>query len=236
MRFNPRSSAPHLHPASAWDRISDPQADFNSDEQGWITGLVLHRASDAAIETGIKRWSVQSHVLRFERHQFFYFIRGRGTFRSGSGDIAAGPGMALHIKSGFEAELAVMETLEATYMHCEGGSGQPMISRDAMSAAPLQDWGLVPTMVEGSSRTAGILLSRDDDGRAESGLWTCTPGIWRCEVTRDEFCHFLDGRCIYTHKSGERIEIAPDTLAFFPAGWCGECRVEQTIRKVYMIR
>jgi len=60
--------------------------------------------------------------------------------------------------------------------------------------------------------------------------------LWRCEVTSDEFCHFIDGRCVYAHESGERIEIAPDTLAFFPAGWRGECEVLQTVRKLYMIR
>ena len=55
-------------------------------------------------------------------------------------------------------------------------------------------------------------------------------------MTRDEFCHFLAGRCTYTHDSGEVIEIAPDTIAFFPAGWAGTCRVHDTVRKVYMIR
>ena len=53
---------------------------------------------------------------------------------------------------------------------------------------------------------------------------------------RDEFCHFLEGRCTYTHESGEVIEIAPETAAFFPAGWKGTCRVHETVRKVYMAR
>jgi len=53
---------------------------------------------------------------------------------------------------------------------------------------------------------------------------------------RDEFCHFLSGRCTYTHESGEIIEIEPDTAAFFPAGWTGTCRIHETVRKVYMIR
>jgi len=28
----------------------------------------------------------------------------------------------------------------------------------------------------------------------------------------------------------------PDTLAYFPKGWKGTCRVRETIRKVYMIQ
>jgi uncharacterized protein len=38
------------------------------------------------------------------------------------------------------------------------------------------------------------------------------------------------------HESGEVIDIAPDTLAFFPRGWRGTCHITETIRKVYMIR
>ena len=67
-------------------------------------------------------------------------------------------------------------------------------------------------------------------------MWICTPGYWECKVTHDEFCHFLEGRCTYTHESGEVIEVEPGTVAFFPAGWNGVCRVHRTVRKVYMVR
>lgn len=111
----------------------------------------------------------------------------------------------------------------------------PML-RDPTGAADLVDWGPVPTMIEGQSRTSGILLHKGPDGSPESGIWICTPGLWDCQVTRDELCHFLAGRCTYTHESGEVIEITPDTAAFFPEGWKGTCRVHETVRKVYMIR
>jgi hypothetical protein len=91
-------------------------------------------------------------------------------------------------------------------------------------------------MIDGTSMTSGILLSREANGPAESGIWTCTPGFWRCEVTSDEYCHFLAGACTYTHENGETIDIKPDTLAFFPQGWKGTCNVSRTMRKVYMIR
>ncbi|MBT7562816.1 MAG: DUF861 domain-containing protein, partial [Proteobacteria bacterium] len=57
-----------------------------------------------------------------------------------------------------------------------------------------------------------------------------------CHVTSDEFCHFIAGRCTYTHESGDVIEIEPDTAAFFPKDWKGTCRVHRTVRKIYMIR
>lgn len=111
----------------------------------------------------------------------------------------------------------------------------PSIPR-ASEVGDLVDWGAVPTMLAGESRTRGVLLHKGADGESECGVWVCTPGTWECKVTRDEFCHFLAGRCTYTHESGEVIEIAPDTAAFFPAGWKGTCEVRETVRKVYMIR
>ena len=112
-------------------------------------------------------------------------------------------------------------------------SSAPHIQDPAHYSGPLKDWGIVPTMIEGTSRTRGIVLHK---GESEAGIWECTPGFWNCHVTSDEFCHFLTGRCTYTHESGEVIEITPGTAAFFPRDWKGTCRVHETIRKVYMIR
>lgn len=98
------------------------------------------------------------------------------------------------------------------------------------------DWGAIPTMIEGESRTSGKLLFKGPGNSPESGVWICTPGLWECHVTADELCHFLSGRCTYTHETGDVIEIEPDTAAFFPKDWKGTCRVHETVRKVYMIR
>jgi uncharacterized cupin superfamily protein len=108
--------------------------------------------------------------------------------------------------------------------------------RAPLDQSDLVDWGVIPTMIEGESRTSGKLLSKGPDGRSETGIWVCTPGKWRCHVTRDEFCHFLAGRCTYVHESGEVIEITPDTIAFFAEDWQGVCTVHETVTKVYMIR
>lgn len=100
----------------------------------------------------------------------------------------------------------------------------------------LVDWGPVAKPLgETVSHTSGRLLHRDEDGGNEAGLWVCTPGVWRCEVERDEFCHFLDGRCVYTDDEGQRLEIEGGDAAFFPAGWSGTCEVLETVRKTYLI-
>ena len=111
------------------------------------------------------------------------------------------------------------------------------VLKDPLTIEAELDWGVIPTMIEGESRTSGVLLNKGGaNAEAESGVWVCTPGYWECHVTSDEFCHFLDGRATYTHESGEIIEIEPDTAAFFPKDWKGTCRVHETVRKVYMIR
>jgi uncharacterized cupin superfamily protein len=100
----------------------------------------------------------------------------------------------------------------------------------------LVDWGPVAKPLgETVSHTSGRLLHRDEDGGNEAGLWVCTPGVWRCDVERDEFCHFLDGRCVYTDDEGQRLEIEGGDAAFFPAGWSGTCEVLETVRKTYLI-
>ena len=64
----------------------------------------------------------------------------------------------------------------------------------------LVDWGVIPTMIEGESRTSGKCCPQGPEGQTECGLWVCTPGKWNCHVTRDEYCHFLEGRCTYVHE------------------------------------
>lgn len=110
------------------------------------------------------------------------------------------------------------------------------IMRNPLDITETLDWGIIPTMVEGESHVSGVVLHKGGDGQSECGLWICTPGKWDCHVTNDEFCHFLDGRCTYVHKSGDVIEVTPDTAAFFPKDWKGVCTVHETIKKVYMIR
>ena len=114
------------------------------------------------------------------------------------------------------------------------------VMRGAARIQELLDWGPIATRertesAPAVSRTRGALLYRGPDGAPEAGIWECTPGDWECQVARDEFCHFLSGRCVYTHDSGERTELGAGDVAFFPAGWSGRCEVNETVRKVYVI-
>jgi uncharacterized cupin superfamily protein len=227
MTFSPNSTAPHLHPASHWRQYSsDPST------------LLLFESPNSHVEVGIRRFFPGITPLHFPLDHVAYVFAGRGQFQSVLGESTdTTPGTLIHFKQSWRGTLQSSEPLDVSYMSCDGApSGKTSVLRDALTAAPLKDWGVIPTMIDGISRTAGILLSRDPDNHAESGIWTCTPGLWRCEVTSDEFCHFLEGSCTYTHDDGDVIHIEPDTLAFFPQGWSGHCQVRRTVRKVYLIR
>jgi len=110
----------------------------------------------------------------------------------------------------------------------------PLI-KNPRAITQLTDWGIIEPCLQGQSKTSGVLLHKGVNGESECGIWRCTPGKWRCEVERDEFCHFLEGRCTYIHENGEVIEINGDCIAFFAKGWKGVCHVAQTVRKVYII-
>jgi len=130
-----------------------------------------------AIEVGIRRWQRRNTAFFWERDILCYFMRGHGFLRRDTDEsIEVTPGTAVHFKEGWRGELESFEPVEASYMTCSGGpSNQTPVLRDVLNASPLKDWGAIPTMIEGFSVTAGILLGREPSGHAESGIWTCTP-------------------------------------------------------------
>jgi uncharacterized cupin superfamily protein len=196
---------------------------------------------ERAVESGLWVCTPGSWRLSLPGDELCYFLAGRATYTEHNGetiDVAAGS--VVHFPSGWTGRCDVQERLRNTYMlvrwptSIDRGASPQL--RGPLTAGPLKDWGAIPTMIEGQSLTAGILLHKGPGGRNETGIWTCSPGYWNCHVTSDEYCHFIAGRCTYTHESGEVIEILPDTVAFFPKDWKGTCRVAETVRKVYMIR
>jgi len=222
------SSVPRVSPAAQWDVARVAAA----------TGLVLHKSISEGIEVGIRRHLPGVIQIHMQGDQLSHFFRGAAVFHGENGEtVETAPATVIHLKNGWAGECHVTEAIDVAYMRCPGApSDRTPVLRNPKTIAPLKEWGAIATMIEGISKTAGVLLSRDPDGRAESGVWTCTPGTWRCEVTSDEFCHFLSGSCSYVHDNGEVVEILPDTVAFFPGGWSGRCTVRETVRKVYMIR
>lgn len=239
------SSAPHIRHATSAGGLADwgDQPDAISG-QSRSSGLLLWKRDEndeRTVESGLWVCTPGSWRLAMPGDELCYFLAGRATYTEHNGEtIEVSAGSVVHFPSGWTGRCDVHETLRITYMlvrwptSIDRGASPQL--RGPLTAGPLKDWGPVPTMIEGQSLTSGILLHRGPDGRNETGIWTCSPGYWNCHVTSDEYCHFIAGRCTYTHESGEVIEIEPDTVAFFPKDWKGTCRVGETVRKVYMIR
>jgi hypothetical protein len=239
------SSAPHIPAAKRYDDLVDWGVQPDTIEgASRSSGRLLYKRDEngeRAIESGLWVCTPGSWRLSMPGDEICYFLDGRAVYTEHNGDtIDVGPETVVHFPSGWSGRCDVTATLRNTYMLARTPA---TIDREAtpvmykpLEISKLTDWGPVPTMIEGQSVTSGRLLYKGPGGRSETGIWICTPGTWNCHVTSDEYCHFIAGRCTYTHESGETIEIEPDTVAFFPKDWRGVCRVHETVRKVYMIR
>lgn len=100
----------------------------------------------------------------------------------------------------------------------------------------LEDWGPVGIPLgQPVAQLRGRKIASSEGDRVESGVWECSPGTWRRQVTKAEFCHFIAGRCSFTHEDGTRIEISAGDSVFFPAETRGIWDVKETVRKVYLV-
>jgi uncharacterized protein len=227
MAMNLASTAPHVHDAFDW------QPDESGDE------VVMYRNPEFRVEGGLRACPAGKRDFSFVLDEIWLVMHGKARLKSDGGEtIDLAPFTAVHFKEGWTGAGFVDETLRMSYMRCLGGPHGPTpVFHGVRTVGPLEDWGPVSQRVIGISYKSGLKFTRSEPPRrAETGIWSCSPGTWRCEVKSDEFCHFLEGNSVYTHDDGEVIEIKPDTLAFFPAGWRGICEVRETVRKVYMIR
>ena len=236
---NLKSSAPHMRGAGTELQATEDWGphDLPIDGRSLNRGLLLWSGPGGLPEAGLWECTPGSWRLRLHEDQFCHFTRGKALYSRDNGEQTRIDAHTLvHFPAGWSGLVLVDKPLRCLFMTCLGAENDRTPSlRGPRGIGPLEDWGPVQAPIDGVSHTSGLLLSKGPNGVAESGIWECTPGRWRCEVTRDEFCHFLEGRCTYTHESGEVIEIVPDTAAFFPQGWRGQCVVHQTLRKVYFI-
>lgn len=83
------------------------------------------------------------------------------------------------------------------------------------------------------AQTASVSVERAD--KVETGIWECTPGRWRRQVTQQEFCHFIQGRCTFTPDGGEPLLIEAGDALMMPANCTGVWDVYETVRKTFVL-
>ncbi|MCK9796481.1 cupin domain-containing protein [Pseudomonas sp. MAFF 302030] len=81
--------------------------------------------------------------------------------------------------------------------------------------------------------TSVTCVERDDG--VETGIWECTPGRWRRQITAQEFCHFIQGRCTFTPDHGEPLHIQAGDALMLSANSTGIWDIHETVRKTYVL-
>lgn len=82
---------------------------------------------------------------------------------------------------------------------------------------------------------SGIDIDLPGAGSNQTGIWECTPGRFKRQLTNAEVMHILSGACIFTPTGGEPLYIQAGDTLFFPAYTTGEWNVTETMRKVFVI-
>ncbi len=85
------------------------------------------------------------------------------------------------------------------------------------------------------SRTRVRSWSSETTASTRTGVWTCSPGRWVRQIASAEFCHFLDGECIFKPDVGEPIRIVAGDCLYFPANSRGVWDVITPCTKVFVV-
>lgn len=86
--------------------------------------------------------------------------------------------------------------------------------------------------LDGPMETGWRGLWQSADGMISTGIWECEPGRFRTTFTGGgEFVHIISGRVTVTEEGGEPVELGPGDAMTFPAGWTGEWRITEHLRK-----
>lgn len=94
-----------------------------------------------------------------------------------------------------------------------------------------------PTSIEGAQVEAAKTLWTSPDGKAEVGVWECTPGRFTANrETNSEICHIVQGRVTLHDRDGRAQEVGPGELLVLPIGWTGEWTIHEHTRKLYFIK
>lgn len=96
----------------------------------------------------------------------------------------------------------------------------------------LGEHGAKPTaLTDGLTEAASSVWT---DGRIDTGLWECTPGVFTAERNGyTEICTILSGRVIIEVEGQSPEEFGPGDVMVMPSGWEGVWRVLEPLRKHY---
>lgn len=105
----------------------------------------------------------------------------------------------------------------------------------AVLDAPVQPDPLTPEqVVEGDPQTSDHQVWASSDGRSVSGVWTCTPGVFR-DVEVDETFVVISGRATIEPEGGAPVDVGPGDLCVLTAGTRTLWTVHEELVKGYQL-
>lgn len=70
---------------------------------------------------------------------------------------------------------------------------------------------------------------------ADTGIWECSPGKFRRQVSRGEVTYILSGHCTFTPDGEAPVSMSPGDAIFFSPNTRGEWHITETLRKLYIM-
>ncbi|KVC97189.1 hypothetical protein WL28_17135 [Burkholderia ubonensis] len=105
----------------------------------------------------------------------------------------------------------------------------------ASTLATLENWGAVNTAESGAPTTSGLQVVIAGREKIDTGVFECTPGVYRRGVEQAEVMHFIAGSGSFTEDGQETIHFTQGDTLFFEANTKGVWQIDESIRKIYVI-
>jgi len=128
--------------------------------------------------------------------------------------------------------------------HERYGDGSISLWPGAVMPAPitvLRDTHPLPVLdackwekLEGDPHTVNLNAYTSEDGSKIMGTWICTPGKWRVDYVKWEYCHFQEGYCVITPDGMEPIHLRAGDIFVVEPGMKGTWEVVETVRKYFV--
>jgi uncharacterized cupin superfamily protein len=91
-------------------------------------------------------------------------------------------------------------------------------------------------VLSGSPTSRSKTLKRSADWTSTIVVWECTAGTFQWHYGVDESILIVSGEAILLGANGEETRFGPGDVAYFPAGSCCTWRVEESVRKIAVLR
>lgn len=107
--------------------------------------------------------------------------------------------------------------------------------KQASRLEALEDWGTAGLPGTEPAQVSGRQYVIPGSEAVDTGVFECTPGIYRRSVKQAEVMHFVAGAGTFTPDGEDTIHFRSGDTLFFEANTEGLWKIDETIRKVYVI-